>query len=228
MIMPYNPNTHGSFDKYLVSNLNEALKEYALVIEPKLSVQDGCQPGIKNMTFDPPGGSGNMAVLREKKVGDQTSFKCFYLPWETKSTTSCTLNGSTDACLFFASSLNGCRVSVKYYDASKKSVTVLHIAGNMSKKVPSKWGTGTVNKVGGQARDIDQESHIGKGPNVRKFSISDPKEKDYIEGRAAFIIGIRNTSGEWKFYTQVFKDQGMASFDDKVVEIFVPKKPILQ
>ncbi len=228
MKMPYNPQTHGTFDKYLVSNLNEAMKEYALVVEPTLSVQDGSQPGVKNMTFDPPGGQGNMAVLRLKKESDQTWFKCFYLPWQTQSTTSCNLNADTDACLFFTSSLNGCRVSVQYHDESKKSVTVLHIAGNMTKQVRSKWGNGTVNKVGGQARDIDQQAHFGQGGRVRKFSISDPSEQDYINGRAAFIIGIRTTSGEWRFYTQVFKDQGMASFDDRVVEIFTPRKPILQ
>ncbi|OZG70455.1 hypothetical protein BTA51_26160 [Hahella sp. CCB-MM4] len=224
--MPYNPSTHGSFDKYLVSNLNEAMKEYALVIEPTLSVQGGTQPGIKNMTFDPPGGKGNIAVLREKKVGDQTSFKCFYLPWKTKSTTSCTLNGDTDACLFFTSTLNGCRLSVKYHDGSKKSVTVLHIAGNLEKQVVGKWGTS--NKTGTFARDIDQKALIGNGPNTRKFSITDKEEKDYTRDRAAFIIGIRTPSGEWKFYTQVFKDLFMGSFDDKIVEIFVPKKPILQ
>ncbi|WP_020407864.1 hypothetical protein [Hahella ganghwensis] len=112
--MPYNPKTHGTFDKYLVEHLGEAMKEYALVVDPNLS--GGGHTGVADMTFDPPGAKGNVAVLRKKAVSDKSWFKCFYLPWESNNTTSCTLNSQTDACLFFTSSLNGCRLSVKYHD----------------------------------------------------------------------------------------------------------------
>ncbi|WP_157496691.1 hypothetical protein [Hahella ganghwensis] len=105
---------------------------------------------------------------------------------------------------------------------------MLHIAGNLKKQVQGKWGQ--VNKSGPQARNIDEEANFSNiGGNLsRRFSITSKDEADYVPGRAAFIIGIRASQGEWRFYTQVFKDMEMASFDDKLVEIFVPRKPILQ
>jgi hypothetical protein len=70
--------------------------------------------------------------------------KIYYLPWASHEVTSITLDGNSPP-YFVTSLLSNCRFTMKFHDGEGESVTVMHVAGNIT-------GEGTV--VGSRQRDV--------------------------------------------------------------------------
>ncbi|WP_444917079.1 hypothetical protein [Microbulbifer sp. JMSA003] len=153
------------------------------------------------------------------KSGDSGK-KATYLTWARKTAVPVTLDSKSPP-YFFTSHLSNCRMTFKYHDDQSKSVTVIHVAGDVSQG-------GTIEG----SKQRDELEQMVKTPVVtkeRRLSIGGPKggnkgakfkKKQAKLGTSYYdtcarVFGVRDENGQWAFYTQNIgrKDELLGFFE---------------
>lgn len=209
------------FRQKLASNADDAMKEYALLIDfASLDYAAGVNGETVfadfkrvSVVFEYELIAGkNIIRMRAKSGADVDGKEISYLPWKNAASGAvarATLDGDGPA-YFSTSQLDGCRFTLQYHDADRKKVTVLHLAGDYG-------GSG---KDGSEARDQLENAALPAAANPqlrRRFSVGTGVGKmgrigstykagradtAYYDGGKATVFGYRNKQGAWVFYGQ--------------------------
>ncbi len=152
--------------------------------------------------FVPP----NVIMMRAKREGDIGGREISYLPWKKADfggSARASLDGSGPR-YFSTSQIDGCRFTIQYGDESRKTCTVLHLAGDVS---GGKKPEGSATRDGLEAQGLPN----GADPLLRRrYSIGQMKPAkfkqlntgttQYYDGGKTAVFGYRNSSGAWVFY----------------------------
>lgn len=145
------------FREKMTRDADEAMKEYVLLVDcfsldyapavggPPIQDEFKVVPVIFEFSA---AGTKSFITMRGRKASDPAGRDISYLPWKNAASgavAKATLDGSGPA-YFSTSQLDGCRFTIQYHDASHKTVTVQHLAGDLG-------GSGT---DGSAARDRKQ------------------------------------------------------------------------
>ncbi len=135
----------------------------------------------------------------------------WYLPWRIDGASKANL-GAEGPPFFSTSQLDGCRFTIQYHDASRKTATVFHLAGTLGHQEAGSKARNALETDAGLPSDAPAKL-------VRRYSISQGTKskfeslgKDFTlqyDGDKAAIFGFRDDSGAWRFYAQ----QMMAATD---------------
>ncbi|WP_445364337.1 hypothetical protein ACJJIQ_08515 [Microbulbifer sp. ANSA003] len=206
--------SYDDFISLLEKDFELAFKTYELDFNTEAF---DCKSGAYEIEFD-------FEFVKPNKImmvkSGNSGKKATYLTWARKTAVPVTLNSKSPP-YFFTSHLSNCRMTFKFHDDQSKSVTVIHVAGDVSQG-------GTIK--GSEQRD-DLEKMV-KTPHVtgeRRLSIGGPKggrkganfkKKQAKLGTAYYdtcarVFGVRDDSGQWTFYTQNIgrKDELLGFFD---------------
>ncbi|WP_347985958.1 hypothetical protein [Methylomonas sp. AM2-LC] len=200
------------FKELVKSNPEQAFLDYVLEIdEESFDWQDSnagirAEPGPRDIEwqFEEPN-----KIKMYPSLNQDTAKKIYYLPWKNKSLTQVTLDKDSPA-QFLTSEFSNCRFTIHYHDAEGKTVTVMHIAGDVT-------GGGSIS--GGNTRNDMETNAPLPSPAVRsrRLSVSKPvpgfkgaawkkydataKDTVYYDSQAV-VFGYRKKNGGWVFYAQ--------------------------
>ncbi|GGG07118.1 MULTISPECIES: hypothetical protein [Cysteiniphilum] len=151
--------------------------------------------GVQSFEF-----SKNKAALNGLwlDVGNNSAFKCYWLPWKSQKTTSILLEDRAN--YFFTSQLGGCRVVITPKN-NRKSAHIIHIAGD-GETIRRGVRRRDAHKVW---KDQEQQKHQCKveGFEHRRKVTSTDSNRDYsYSGEGGNIIGVRAANGQWHFWLQ--------------------------
>lgn len=156
----------------------------------------------------------NKIKMLKKTAADNTGVKrIYYLPWQSKSVTSVTLDGNSPA-YFVTSHFSNCRFTIKFHDGQGKQVTVMHVAGDV---------TGGATTRGSATRDqMEEQVPVANVTRTRRLSVSSHKfgksgaahmEKGIQAGTTYYdtyarVFGVRKDDGGWAFFAQNINGNG--------------------
>ena len=201
------------FQTLVETNPEKAFTDYVLAIdEVSFDWKDAAagvraDAGIRHIEwrFEEP---NTIKMYPSQNVANSEGKQIYYLPWKSKEVTKVTLDQNSPP-YFLTSEFSNCRFTIQFHDACGKTVTVMHIAGDVA-------GGGSIS--GGNKRN-EMEISSGLVPNLRtrRLSISKgkpgskgPAWKRYTESAAntvyydsqAVVFGFREKNGCWSFYAQ--------------------------
>jgi len=204
------------FRSKLNSNADTAFREYILLIDCKSLDYEGpsgqeVHAEFKRVTVVFEYSAPNIITMRAKTDQGPGGQSISYLPWKNAASggmSKVRLDGTGPA-YFSTSQLDGCRFTLQYHDADRKTVTVQHLAGDLG---------GPDVATGSAQRDLKEAESLDNSPNAsrpRRFSIGSGKGKmggagralraskpdtTYYDGGKAAVFGYRNNQGAWAFY----------------------------
>ncbi len=205
------------FRTLLAQDADAAFKAYALLINCASLDYVETSPGVfgfdefKNVkvAFAYQVEDGKDAIIMSAS-NDPTAKDASYLPWknaENGGVSKATLDGSGPA-YFSTSQLDGCRFTIQYHDADRKTVTVQHLAGDLKaqgrKGYELRDDLETANAPPNADPVLRRRFSIGSGPGktggAGKILKESRPDTVYYEGGKAAVFGYRNGSGAWLFY----------------------------
>lgn len=212
----------GEFRAQMEINADQAMRDYVLLVDCKsldyATSPEGAliQDNFKTVevVFDFAIVNGlNVITMRAKKASDPKGRPISYLPWKNAASgamAKATLDEAGPA-YFSTSQLDGCRFTIQYHDASHKTVTVQHLAGDYG-------GSGT---DGSAQRDVLEAQHMpaAADPTLRRRLSFGPgqgktgqragpiyragrQDTVYYDGGKSSLFAYRNNKGAWVFYAQ--------------------------
>lgn len=196
-----------SYDDFLSeldSDIEAAFSKYKLDFNTQeFDIKNGVyQTGIDFIFQDP-----NIILMKKDDSSDK---KATYMTWARKSAVSVTLDSKSPP-YFMTSHLSGCRMTLKFHDDAKHSVTVMHVAGDT--KSGTTW-------QGSEERNELESKVPPSGPVKleRRLSVTGFKmngkigkrkmEKVLATGGTTYYdslarcFGVRGEDNKWRFYVQ--------------------------
>ncbi len=165
----------------------------------------------------------NVITMRARQDNDPRDKirKMSYLPWKNAGIDAGVAKATLDdkgPAYFSTSQLTGCRFTIQYGDASRKTATVLHLAGDVQ---------GGKKPEGSATRDGLELANLPQGSDMklrRRYSVGQMKPALfkkvgvesgttlYYDGGKSAILGFRGTDGGWNFYAAEEKFEKGAGF----------------
>ncbi|GAA5445275.1 hypothetical protein Misp06_03474 [Microbulbifer sp. NBRC 101763] len=196
-----------SYDDFLSeldNDIETAFKKYKLDFNTQeFDIKNGVyQTGIDFVFRDP-----NIILM---KKDDKSEKKATYMTWARKSAVSVTLDSKSPP-YFMTSHLSGCRMTLKFHDDARHSVTVMHVAGDTSSGTT--WnGSKQRDKLEEQV-DIPAPVKLERRLSVTGFKMNgktgpQKMEKVLAKGGTTFYdslarcFGVRGEDNKWRFYVQ--------------------------
>lgn len=133
---------------------------------------------------------------------DKSSMNAYWLSWETGKISALDLGGGAD--FFFTSQMTNC--TFKVLTKSKTAPKVAHIAGTM----------GMSDRVNAEKELLKDTAKTNVSSPVGSVLMAGSPKHEYtgqsgkgMDGRpdpgSAFVFGIKDSSGDWKFAAQIVK-----------------------
>jgi len=201
------------FKTLLRDNPEEAFTQYALAIDEVsfdwkdagAGVRADAGPRFIEWRFEEP---NVVKMYPSQNEVDSVGKKIYYLPWENKKVTKVTLDGDSPG-FFLTSQFTNCRFTIQFHDGLGKTVTVMHIAGDV---------TGGGSTSGGNTRNqMESDASTIIPTRTRRLSVSKPepgfkgpawKKYDASSGDTVYydsqavVFGYRKKNDCWVFYAQ--------------------------
>ena len=201
------------FKTLLKENPDEAFKQYLLAIDEVSFYWQDADSGVRanagmrfiEWRFEEP---NIVKMYPSQNEVDSIGKKIYYLPWENKKVTKVTLDGDSPG-FFLTSQFTNCRFTIQFHDGLGKTVTVMHIAGDV---------IGGGGFTGGNTRNqMESDATTITPTRTRRLSVSKPEPgvkgaswKKYEASSAdtayydsqAVVFGYRKKNDCWVFYAQ--------------------------
>ncbi|BBM04049.1 hypothetical protein [Microbulbifer sp. GL-2] len=193
--------SYENFLSLLDNDLEQAFKTYELDFN---SAEFDSQAGAYETSIEFEFKGPNKILMKKDPKSDK---KATYLTWARKKAVPVKLDSNSPP-YFMTSHLSNCRMTFKFHDDQNKSVTVIHVAGD----VPN---GGTIE--GSVQRDeLENEVVTPEVKRTRRLSIGGPKtgqkgrnfKKEQAKAGTAYydtcarVFGVRGDDDRWTFYTQ--------------------------
>jgi len=201
------------FRALVKSDPDEAFRKYALSIDEVSFDWSDASAGIRSKAgprfiewhFEEP---NTIKMFPAKSEVDSIGKRIYYLPWASKAVTKVTLNGESPR-FFLTSEFSNCRFTIQYHDGLGKTVTVMHIAGDVVGEGGFAGGNirnqlesdaTEIKPVRSRRLSISKLEPGFKGSSWRKYAAT-TAETTYYDSRAV-VFGYRQSDGGWIFYAQ--------------------------